>query len=60
MLAQKEWPFGTGLGMNRTGRLIAACRKEEDGETLEAQMSANPTLSKENSRSHFKGRTSQG
>lgn len=59
MLAQKEWPFRIGLGMNRASRMIATCRKEEDGKALEAQMSANPTLSKKNSRSHFEGRTSQ-
>lgn len=59
MHAQKEWAFGIGLGVNRDGRMIAACRKEEGGETLEARMSANPTLSKKNSKSHSEGRNSQ-
>lgn len=50
MFAQKEWPFVIGLGMNRAGRMIAACRREE-GETFEAQMSASSTLSKKNLKS---------
>lgn len=38
------------MGMNVAGGADAACGKEEDGETLGTQMSAEPTLSKKKSR----------
>lgn len=43
--------------MNRAGRMVAMCRKDEDGKTLEAEMSADPTLSKE--KSPLEGKDSQ-